>query len=185
VFKILEIFEKMMSAVTFAERGEYNTAMQILEPNAEVMAGEATEEQEIPSSNKKILVLGDEYLFPKQIIDYAVDMAKRFGYDIVALNALPYDHRSRFLDNFHGRVNDSFVEHAERAVMPFAIRAQEEGIVFYHHVEKLGEKEALRKMHKSHPEIEFVITTPPHTDGLSAEYFGELNPVCVCSFCER
>ncbi|MCJ7539291.1 MAG: hypothetical protein MUO88_06450, partial [Desulfobacterales bacterium] len=69
--------EKYQEAITFAEAGESEYAM-------ETMA-EQREEQ----APTKLLVMGRESTFSKEIIDYALEMAQRMSYDILALNTAP------------------------------------------------------------------------------------------------
>ena len=69
--------DKYQEAITFAEAGESEYAM-------ETMA-EQTEEQQI----MQLLVVGRESTFSKEIIDYALDMAQRMSYEILALNTAP------------------------------------------------------------------------------------------------
>ncbi|MBW2325983.1 MAG: hypothetical protein JRF45_05705 [Deltaproteobacteria bacterium] len=69
--------EKYQEAITFAEAGESEYAM-------ETMIKERVEQ-----TSTKLLVMGRESTFSKEIIDYALEMAQRMSYDILALNTAP------------------------------------------------------------------------------------------------
>ncbi|MBU0769481.1 MAG: hypothetical protein KJ687_10355, partial [Proteobacteria bacterium] len=70
--------EKYQEAITFAQAGESEYAM-------ETMAEERREEQ----TPTKLLVMGRESTFSKEIIDYSLEMAQRMSYNILALNTAP------------------------------------------------------------------------------------------------
>ena len=69
--------DQYQEAITFAEAGESEHALGLM--------------QEQPESIEihKLLVVGQEGTFSRDMIDYALDMAKRMSYDIVALNTAP------------------------------------------------------------------------------------------------
>ncbi|MGD2150208.1 MAG: hypothetical protein PVF99_06345, partial [Desulfobacterales bacterium] len=69
--------DKYQEAITFAEAGESDYAMETMT--------ERREEQE-PT---RLLVMGRESDFSKEIIDYALEMAQRMSYEILALNTAP------------------------------------------------------------------------------------------------
>ena len=69
--------DKYQEAITFAEAGESGYAM-------ETMADQ--KEDQAPT---KLLVMGRESDFSKEIIDYALEMAQRMSYDFLALNTAP------------------------------------------------------------------------------------------------
>ena len=64
-------------AITFAEAGQHDYAEDVLM--------EVQEKEE----SKKLVVVGKESTFSQEIIDYAIDMAERMSYEIVALNTAP------------------------------------------------------------------------------------------------
>ena len=69
--------EKYQEAITFAQAGESEYAVDTM--------AEQIEEQ----APTKLLVMGRESTFSKEIIDYALEMAQRMSYDILALNTAP------------------------------------------------------------------------------------------------
>ena len=158
--KLVEWIQKYTTSMTFAEKAEFEYALEVLE--------------EVPKENKYILVLGNEDLFANYLMEYAIDVAKRFDYKIIALSALPVDKKLRILNGVENEVVEKFVNDAKTAGRIFENRAKEQEIDFRHIIELLPEQKAIRKLHKEVKNIEFVIT----------EMNNELNPdaVCVCSF---
>ena len=69
--------DKYQEAITFAEAGESEYAMETMAEKREAQA---------PT---KLLVMGRESDFSKEIIDYSLEMAQRMSYEILALNTAP------------------------------------------------------------------------------------------------
>jgi hypothetical protein len=78
--RILKLSGKMdqyQEAITFAEAGESEHARELLQ------------EQPETTETAKLLVVGQESSFSQDMIDYALEMAERMSYEIVALNTAP------------------------------------------------------------------------------------------------
>ncbi len=75
--KASDEMDKYQEAITFAEAGEAEHAL--------AAVSEQTEEQQ----TMQLLVVGRESTFSKEILDYALDMAQRMSYEILALNTAP------------------------------------------------------------------------------------------------
>jgi len=106
----------------------------------------------------RLVVMGNESLFSDEVVDYAIDMARRMSYEIVALNSAPLScdsfglfstSRSKLCDEFQSicRINgQSFRQAAEAAGIPFV------------QVVKFDEPEqALASLQHEFSSIEFVI----------------------------
>jgi len=209
-------FERLMNSITFAEAGDYKTALSMLEePGKEVKtsdkaakekvglaetaqqymraitfaeegehqyAREALEETSAPAiavESKCILVLGNEDTFADYLINYAIDMAERFGYEIIALNALPVSKKTRLLTGFADEIGERFRNNSVRAGEAFKKSAEERGVHFRQEIQLMSEQKAIRRLHKEHGNIEFVLTEPENlTEEQAPECSGS---VCVCS----
>jgi hypothetical protein len=167
---ISERAQQYMSAVTFAEEGEHQYAREALEEITPAAR---------PAEAKCILVLGNEDTFADYLITYAVDMAERFDYEIIALNALPMSKKTRLLSGFADEIGERFHENARTAGDTFRRRAEERGVRFRQEIMLMSEQKAIRHLHKEKGNIEFVLTEP---ENLSAEQAPDCEgSVCVCS----
>lgn len=162
--------DRYMQAITFAEEGEHEYARQTLgqiAPSARQAAA------------KSILVLGNEDTFAHYMVDYAVDMAERFQYEIIAVNALPLSRKTRLLHGFAEEIGERFQRNARNAGNAFKSKAEERGIPFHHEIRLMSEQKAIRHLHKERGNIEFVLTEP---ERLSADQAPECEgSVCVCA----
>ena len=216
---MLKTFQKIMTAITFAEAGEFDEAKSLMESESkEFKYSEATETNKVglgeraqhymeaitfaeqgehehakaaletihpvqpKAEAKSILVLGKEDTFPDYLVNYALDMAERFNYEIIALNALPMSRKTRVLSGFADEIGERFQNNALDAGAAFQKRAEERGLRFCQEIKLMSEQKALRSLHKEHGNIEFVLTEPESVPLESApECHGS---VCVCAFVE-
>ncbi|MFC1836674.1 hypothetical protein ACFL2Q_18440 [Thermodesulfobacteriota bacterium] len=160
-----------MRAITFAEEGESGYAQEVLQ---------ALTPTEAPRKAKSILVLGNEDSFADYLVDYALDMAERFDYEIIALNSLPMNKKTRLLSRFADEIGEEFRNNAARAGSLFKGRAEDRGIPFRQEIRLMSEQKAMRRLHKETSNIEFVLTEP------EANMTGEPASardaaVCVCA----
>lgn len=190
--KLLKKLEDSMTAITFAEAGDADTARQILNENAEAKrvkklkvkeettesltqkhdrtmeaitfaeAGEYEYARELlkkeETERKKLLVVGNEEGFSETLIYYALGMADRMQYDIVALNVVPIGRRLFAFLNEKTRqeLQNRAVEGAEY----FKMKTDEKKIQFIH-VVRFGEPEkVLKDSHKEFKRISFILAEP-------------------------
>ena len=162
--------QQYLKAITFAEGGEPEYARETLEEISPSAYREAS---------KSILVLGNEDTFADYLVNYAVDMAERFNYEIVALNALPISKKTRILSGFAEEISERFHNNARSAGTGFREKAEERGVPFRQEIRLMSEQKAIRGLHREGGNIEFVLTEP---ENLSAEQASECEgSVCVCS----
>ena len=139
--------EKYQEAITFAQAGESEYAM-------ETMA-EQREEQALT----KLLVMGRESSFSKEIIDYALEMAHRMSYDILALNTAPLSCETfKLFSSSRNQVCEEFKGMSEKNASLFQEAAAENGIAFDHIVMFSEPEEALESITKEHRNIAFVVS---------------------------
>lgn len=148
--------ERYAEAAALAEAGLQDVAQ-------EIIRGEI---QERP----KILVVGNEAGFSPPLVDYAVGLAKRMKYEIVALNCAdiateaPEKHspyREELLKEFDSR--------AAKAVELLTSRAAEEGVAIRHVVRSGGLSSCVRELEKEISRLSFVLTESEPTRELGLE----------------
>jgi hypothetical protein len=154
--------DKYQEAITFAEAGESDYAM-------ETMA-EQREEQE-PT---KLLVMGRESDFSKEIIDYALEMAQRMSYEILALNTAPLSCETfKLFSSSRNQVCEEFKSMSEKSAGLFQEAAAEKGIPFDHVVMFSEPEEALESINREHKDIAFVVSESVEDRGESRIEEGE------------
>ena len=145
--KFTETMDRHTEAVTFAEAGM---------PEEAVLALERGQDEA-----SKILVVGRGHAFSQALVDYALGLAGRMGYEIVAVSSrhIPNDFLS-VVAPFRDKLRQDFTEKAEEAGLRFGALAEEAGLRFSH-VIKFGEgTEVLKDLHREFNKLEYVVTEP-------------------------
>ncbi|MFO7556698.1 MAG: hypothetical protein R6W88_15970 [Desulfobacterales bacterium] len=139
--------DKYQEAITFAQAGESEYAV------------EAMAEQKEEQALTKLLVMGRESTFSKEIIDYALEMAQRMSYDILALNTAPLSCETfKLFSSSRNQVCEEFKGMSEKNAALFQEAAAENGIHFEHIVMFSEPEEALESITKEHRDIAFVVS---------------------------
>ena len=112
----------------------------------------------------KILVVGREDGFSRPLVEYAVGLAKRMKYEIVALNCANIatevlEKRSPYLEELLKEFNSR----AENAVELLASRAAEEGVPLRHVVKSGALSSCIRELEKQVSRLSFVLTESEST----------------------
>jgi len=137
------VLEAAAAAAAFAEAGEHETARSIITPTKQT---------------RKILVIGHEDGFSERLSDYALDMAKRLDFELMALNvtsvplALSGDRREA--------ATAAFIEGAQHNGAELKEKAAAKGIVFSHRVEIAPQEEVVEKLHREDSGLRYVLTEP-------------------------
>jgi hypothetical protein len=107
----------------------------------------------------KLLVMGRESTFSGEVVDYAIDMARRMSFEILALNSTPLSCDSFSLFSTpRSKLCQEFQTISEENAAAFRHAAEANGIPFTH-VVKFDEPEtALSSVQREHENIEFVIS---------------------------
>ena len=145
--KLNEAVGRYSEAVTYAEAGM---------PEEAVKAMEAAD-----AERSKILVLGLDGKFSKALCDYAVGLANRLGYEIVAVNAkyFPHDFLSS-INPFREKLKADFEAKALEAAEKFKAIAESAGVSFRHLV-KYGEgQDVIKELYSEMQKLEYVLTEP-------------------------
>ena len=117
---------------------------------APVAAGEA--------SKGRLLVLGRQSAFPAELIDYALDMAARLSYEVIALNAAGFSKETfRSFPGARDKVCQDFLTVSEASALPFKEAAAERGVPFSHLVRFTSEDEAAVEVREMVGDIDYVI----------------------------
>jgi len=139
--------DKYQEAITFAEAGEAEHAM--------AAVAEQTEEQQ----TMQLLVVGRESTFSKEILDYALDMAQRMSYEILALNTAPFSCNTfKLFANSRDQLCEEFKSLSEKNAAMFQQAAAEKGIAFDHIVMFSEAEEALQEVTRNNKNIAFVVS---------------------------
>ncbi len=135
-------------AITFAEAGEHEHAQELLH--------EQKVEEHKPG---KLLVVGGESSFSREVIDYSLEMAERMSYEMVALNTAPLSGGAfKLLSSSRKDICQKFQELAEKNVRPFVEEATKRGITLEHFVKFSEVDEAIDEITKEAGHIEFVVS---------------------------
>jgi hypothetical protein len=138
--------ERQTKAIAFAEAGLHEHAQNLI--RAEL------------AEKRKVLVVGHEDTFSQPVIEYALGLAERMGYDIVALNVSPVRTESSSLEPYCDMVCEKFRARSEESVARFRRACKEKGIPFSHMI-KFGEvDQCIKEIHQERLRVEFVVTEP-------------------------
>lgn len=148
--RILRLSGKMdqyQEAITFAEAGESEHALELL--------------QEQPESKEtaKLIVVGQEGTFSREMIDYALDMAKRMSYEIVALNTAPFSCDTfKLFSSSRDQLCMDFKELSTKNADIFQKEAARKEISFSHVIKFNEIDEAIASVCKEFGEVAFVVS---------------------------
>jgi DNA-binding NtrC family response regulator len=106
----------------------------------------------------RLLVLGQQSGFSKDLVDYALDMAERLSYDVIALNAAGFSKETfRSFPGARDKVCQDFMAVSEVNVQPFREAAAEKGIPFSHQVKFSNADESIAEVRDQVGDIDYVI----------------------------
>jgi hypothetical protein len=146
--KLMGRMEQYQEAITFAEAGQPENVRELL------MTDEGEEK-----TAAKLLVVGRESTFSREVIDYALEMAQRMSYEIVALNTAPLSCETyKLFSSSRNKICQEFKNISQENAGVFRQAAERIGISVTHVVKFSEPNEALEEMKKEYGEIEFVIS---------------------------
>jgi hypothetical protein len=155
--------EKYQSAVTFAE----SNSPEFIE---EFMDAKEHEQPESFQENPKLLVIGNESLFPDDVVEYALDMAKRMSYEIVALNSAPLSCDTfKLFSSSRDKICNDFKEISENSAASFKERALAAGVPFSHCVKFTETDNAIKEVINESGPIDFIVSDNPEPSELRPE----------------
>jgi hypothetical protein len=141
--------EQQQQAIAFAEAGEQEYAQELLQ--------EQKVEEKRPG---KLLVVGRNGAFSRDIMNYALEMAERMSYEMVALSAAPLNGGTFKLltSSRKEELCRNFQDVAEQNVKPFQEEAAKRGLRLEHFVKFSETDEALEEIRKEAGQIQFVVS---------------------------
>jgi len=108
---------------------------------------------------RKLVVIGRESVFSEDIIDYALEMAERMSYEIVALNTAPLSCETfKFFSSSRNKICEDFEGLSKKNVRAFQEAAEKKGIPFTHVVKFSESYEVLKEIRNEIGEFEFVVS---------------------------
>jgi DNA-binding NtrC family response regulator len=106
----------------------------------------------------RLLVLGQQSGFSKDLVDYALEMAERLSYEIIALNAAGFSKETfRSFPGARDKVCQDFRAVSEGNALSFRGAAAEKGIPFSHLVKFSSADEATAEVRNQVGDIDYVI----------------------------
>ena len=106
----------------------------------------------------RLVVMGNESTFSDEVVDYAIDMARRMSYEILALNSAPLSCDSFSLfSTSRSKLCQEFQSISEKNSAAFRQTAEAKGVPFVHVVKFDEPEQALASLQHEYENIEFVI----------------------------
>jgi hypothetical protein len=170
--RLTKKMEQMQEAVAFAEAGEPESARSLLHE-------EATEE---PPG--RLLVIGRESTFSREVIDYSLEMAERMSYEILALNTTPLSSETfKIFSSSQKQLCRDFRALAEENVKEFRTEAERFDVPFAHVVKFVERDQAVEEINHEFKDIEFVVSDAEQEGTVSRMEEGErpTQPIYVYS----
>jgi hypothetical protein len=108
---------------------------------------------------RKILVVAKNYAFTNGVVDYAVNLSQRLGYDIIAMNVNPALAQSgKFFSPYNQHLRGKFSERARTSWSSVEAELASQGIYGEHVVRFEELTEAIKDLNHEVKRIDFVIT---------------------------
>lgn len=136
--------QEAAAAVAFAEAGEHDTARSLMGGKIE--------------GHNTILVIGNEDNFSKNLISYAVKMAKKLDFELIALNVTETP-LTMSAEKKEKAVN-SFRENCLLNVSTFHEEAKKADVPFTHLIEIGNADETIKRLQDVYPGMRYAITEP-------------------------
>ncbi len=111
------------------------------------------------NAGKNLVVASMDSRFTPDMIDYALEMAERMDFGIIAVNAANLTHDvTEFFSTSHEELFRDFQEEARKNVRPFEKTALEKGLKFAHATKYSDIDHAIAEITSECGDIEFIIT---------------------------
>ena len=163
VHRLTGKMDQYQEAITFAEAGETEYVRELIQ-----------EERVVKEEPTKLLVVGRESNFSKEIMDYALEMAQRMSFEIIALNTAPLSCETfKLFSSSRNEICKEFKSLSEENARSFQELASERGITFEHAIMYSENDEAIESVRKEFGEVAFVVSESEEEQGESRIEGGE------------
>ena len=141
--------DQYQEAISFAQAGAADEALEALQ----------VKQASSPQESSKLLVLAQGNHFPGEIRDYALEMAQRLRYEIIALNTAPVKREAWGFFNLEGKkLREEFKAAAQENFAVFQKEAEEHQVPIIHFVKFMDKEEALQEMKQEVHDLDFIIS---------------------------
>lgn len=139
---------------------QYQHSLTFAEAGANDTAATTSEAEKVEMQPGVLLVIGNGDSFSQRIIDYAIEMAERMTYRIVALNIAPLPEETfRFFAPPRNQMEE-FEEISAQNAVSFKEAAEARRLAFSHII-RFGETDSvIESLRKEYGEIDFVVSEP-------------------------
>ena len=138
---------------------DYHEAITFSEAGALDLADSGQKTPCCETAGKNLVVASPESRFSEDIMDYALEMAKRMDYGIIAVNAANLTHDvTEFFSTTHDTIFQQFKELSEKNVEIFRTKALENGLKFAHSIQYSDMDHAIAAVSRECGNVEFVIS---------------------------
>jgi hypothetical protein len=138
---------------------QYQETLTFAEAGGQLDSGSVFKEKELEKSTPRLLVVGRESTFSREVIDYALEMAQRMSYEILALNTAPLSCETfKIFPSSQKKLCEDFQSLSESNVMKFREKAAKAGLPFEHVVKFSEPDAALEEIKREYHDIEFVVS---------------------------
>ena len=137
----------------------YQETLTFAQAGGRLDSARVSKEKEPENSKPTLLVVGRESTFSREVIDYALEMAQRMSYGILALNTAPLSCETfKIFPSSRTKLCEDFRSLSENNVREFREQAAKAGLPFEHVVKFNEPDDALEEMKREHHDIEFVVS---------------------------
>ena len=151
--KITKKMDQHNSTLAFADAGQ-----------PELAEGLMAMETMVEETTGKLLVVGNESTFSQEVIDYALEMAHRMSYEILALNTAPLSCETfKLFSSSRNKICQEFQEVSAENARAFQEKAEQRGISFSCVVKFREPDDALEEIKREFKDIEFVVSEVEET----------------------
>ncbi len=146
-------------------------------------AREAIADEPTVEAAGKLLVVGRESVFSQEIIDYALEMAERMSYEIIALNTAPLSCDTfKLFSSSRDKICEDFEDLSKKNVRAFQEAAEKKDIPFTHVVKFSESYEVLKEIKVEIGEFEFVVSEMEEEENASGTENGEKAKPEICVY---
>jgi hypothetical protein len=142
-------------------KDQKNKTKEVVENEAEMAPfsmSQAAADGRSSQVKRKILVVGKEYAFTPGVMDYAVSLAQRLGYDLVGMNLKPaLEQPGKFFSPYNQHLRAKFTRQAREAWEQTKTGLQQQGIRGEHVVRFNDVAKAVKDLNHQVKRIDFVI----------------------------